>query len=233
MIYILGGNPGLKWGSGDGTDPFLNPEFPDFLIFIKSTRIYILKNPLCDSIKGEKNMVEFGPIQMIAMGFPNQENLHGELISELFRLSDYKIIRMVGFLAIAKNQQGKIASLQLTQLSDNDRIKLAAGIGALIGFGAAGEEGAKVGANAAAEAAYYKEFGLDKKQINNIAQNIPNGTAAGFVLIEHLWAKRFKEIALSKHAVLLANGFITMDALVAMGAHLAEGVKAAEKVKLK
>ena len=48
-------------------------------------------------------MVEFGPIQMLAMGFPNQENLHGELISELFRLSDYKIIRMVGFLAIAKN----------------------------------------------------------------------------------------------------------------------------------
>jgi hypothetical protein len=54
MIYILGGNPGLKWGSGDGTDPFLNPEFLDFLIFIKSPRIYILKNPLCDSIKGGK-----------------------------------------------------------------------------------------------------------------------------------------------------------------------------------
>ena len=89
-------------------------------------------------------MVEFGPIQMLALGFPNQENLHGELISELFRLSDYKIIRMVGFLAIAKNQQGKIASLQLTQLSDDDRIKLGAGIGALIGFGAAGKEGAKV-----------------------------------------------------------------------------------------
>ena len=115
--------PGAEIGAGDGTDPFLNPEFLDFLIFIKSPTIYILKNTLFESIKGGKNMVEFGPIQMIAMGFPNQENLHGELISELFRLSDYKIIRMVGFLAIAKNQQGKIASLQLTQLSDNDRIK--------------------------------------------------------------------------------------------------------------
>jgi hypothetical protein len=41
MLYILGGNPGLKWGSGDRTDPFLNPEFLDFLIFIKSPRIYI------------------------------------------------------------------------------------------------------------------------------------------------------------------------------------------------
>ena len=70
-------------------------------------------------------MVEFGPIQMLAMGFPNQENLHGELISELFRLSDYKIIRMVGFLAIAKNEKGKVASLQFTHfLMMTRRIKL-------------------------------------------------------------------------------------------------------------
>ena len=57
--------------------------------------------------------------------------------------SEHKIIRVVGLLAIVKDDKGKIASVQLTQLSDDDRIKLAAGIGALIGFGAAGEEGAK------------------------------------------------------------------------------------------
>ena len=50
------------------------------------------------------------------------------------------------------------------------------------------------------------------------------------MLIEHLWAKKFKEIALKQHGVLLANGFITLDSLVAMGAHLAEGAKAAEKL---
>jgi uncharacterized membrane protein len=105
--------------------------------------------------------------------------------------------------------------------------------GDILGLGAAGEEGAKAVSNAAAEAAYYKEFGLDQKQIRNIAQNIPKGTYAGFLLIEHLWSKKFKEIAMKIHAVLLANGFITLDSLVAMGAHLAEGAKAAEKVKLK
>jgi len=178
-------------------------------------------------------MVEFGPIQMIAMGFPELENLDGALLKEIFKLSEHKIIRVVGLLAIVKDDKGKIGSVQLTQLSENDRIKLAAGVGALIGFGAAGEEGAKALSNAAAEAAYYKEFGLDQKQVKDIAKNIPKGTAAGFLLIEHLWAKKFKEIALKKHAVLLANGFITMDSLVAMGAHLAEGAKAAEKVKLK
>ena len=70
------------------------------------------------------------------------------------KLSEHKIIRVVGLLAIVKDDKGKIASVQLTQLSDDDRIKLAPGVGALIGFGAAGEEGAKALSNAASEAAY-------------------------------------------------------------------------------
>jgi uncharacterized membrane protein len=178
-------------------------------------------------------MVEFGPIQLIAMGFPELDNLNGELLREIFRLSEHKIIRVVGLLAIVKDEKGKIASVQITELSDEDRIKLGAGIGALIGYGAAGEKGAIAGANAGAEAMYYKEFGLSQQQVKEIAKDIPNGTAAGLLLIEHLWAKKFKEIAMKQHAVLLANGFITLDSLVAMGAHLAEGAKAAEKVKLK
>jgi hypothetical protein len=76
-------------------------------------------------------MVEFGPIQLIAIGFPEVENLKGELLKEIFRLSEKKIIRVVGLLAIVKDEKGKIASVQVTELSDDDRIKLGAGIGAL------------------------------------------------------------------------------------------------------
>ncbi|HNL86656.1 MAG TPA: DUF1269 domain-containing protein, partial [Methanoregulaceae archaeon] len=75
-----------------------------------------------------------------------------------------------------------------------------------------------------------KEFGLNQQQIREVARSIPNGTAAGFLLVEHLWAKKFKEIALAQDGVLLANGFITPDSLIALGAELAEGVKAAEKL---
>ena len=68
-------------------------------------------------------MIEFGPIQMIAMGFPELENLDGALLKEIFRLSEHKIIRVVGLLAIVKDDKGKLGSVQLTQLSDDDRIK--------------------------------------------------------------------------------------------------------------
>jgi len=75
-----------------------------------------------------------------------------------------------------------------------------------------------------------KEFGLNQKQIREIARDIPNGSAAGFLLIEHLWAKNLKEIALAQDGIMLANGFITPDSLMALGSELAEGVKAAGKL---
>lgn len=209
----------------------MNHTCPLVFILIKFPTIYILKIVYLRLSKEEK-MVEFGPIQLIAIGFPEVDNLKGELIKEIFRLSDAKILRIVGLLAIVKNEKGKIASVQITELSDDDRIKLGAGIGALIGFGAGGAKGAIAGATAGAEAMYHKEFGLSKKQVEDIAKDMPNGTAAGLLLIEHLWAKKFKEIALKQQGVLLANGFITMDSLVAVGAHLADGAKAAKKVKI-
>ena len=174
-------------------------------------------------------MVEFGPVQMVAIGFPDAQKLKGDLLRELFALSEQKFIRLIGLLAVVKDANGMIESVQITELSDADRKRLGAAAGALIGLGAARGKGAVAGAKAGAKA-MEKEFGLNQQQIREIARNIPNGTAAGFLLVEHLWAKKFKEIALAQDGVLLANGFITPDSLIALGSELAEGVKAAEKL---
>jgi uncharacterized membrane protein len=176
-------------------------------------------------------MVDFGPISLIAIGFPDTTKLKGELMKEIFRLRKAGIIRVVGLMAIGKDQDGKISAEQVTDLSNEERIKLAAGIGALIGFGEAGEEGAQRGWEAGTQQASGKEFGLTQDQIRQIADNMSKGTAAGFLLIEHLWAKKFKEIAMNQDGVILANAFITPQTLVAIGAEIAEGAKIAEQVQ--
>jgi uncharacterized membrane protein len=178
-------------------------------------------------------MVEFGPIQLLVLGFPDAEKLHGDMLREIFDLSEAKIIRVIGLTAIVKDKKGNITAAKLTGLSDEDRIKLGAGVGALIGLGAGGEEGAMAGAKAGAERAAKGEFGLSKDDIMRIAHDIPNGTAAGILLIEHLWAKRLKEISMKQDGVVLAEGFIRPVALVALGAELASGAKTAEMVKIK
>jgi uncharacterized membrane protein len=174
-------------------------------------------------------LVEYGPIQIIAIGFPDIEKLDGALLKEIFQLSEERLIRVLGLLAVVKDEKGTIASVQITELSDEDRVKLGAAVGALIGFGYAGGEGAIAGAQAGAERAAHKDFGLTRDQINDIAKNIPNNTAAGLLLIEHVWAKKFKEIAMKKHGVVLANSFISPLELVELGAELADGARAAEK----
>ncbi len=182
-------------------------------------------------------MAEFGPIQLIAIGFPDLDKLRGALLKEILRLSEAGIIRVVGLEAIVKHANGEIKSAHFTELPEEERIKLGAGVGALLGLGAAGKEGALAGAQAGAEAvaqrAAQREFGFSKTEIKEIADDMPNDTAAGFLLVEHLWAKRFKEIARAQDGVLLANGFITPEALVTIGALLAEGAEAAEKIELK
>jgi uncharacterized membrane protein len=178
-------------------------------------------------------MVEYGPIQIIALGFPDLSKLKGEVLKEIFRLSEAGIIRVIGLLAIVKDDEGNIESAQITELSDEERMKLGAGVGALIGLGAAGKKGAMAGAKAGAEAVAQKDFGLSRKEVMEIAEEMPEGTAAGLLLVEHLWAKKLKELVIKQDGVVLGQGFISPVALVALGTELAEGAKAAEKVKMK
>ncbi|MCU0860696.1 MAG: hypothetical protein MUE65_00045 [Methanomassiliicoccales archaeon] len=177
-------------------------------------------------------MVEFGPIQLIVLGFPDETKLQGQMLKEIFKLSEAKIIRVIGLTGIIKDKKGNIAAAQLSELSDAERIKLGAGIGALIGLGAGGKDGAMLGAIAGAETAAENEFALSKEDVMRIANDIPKGTAAGILLIEHLWAKKLKEISIKQNGVVLAQGFIQPIELVALGAELAAGARAAEKIKL-
>ena len=142
---------------------------------------------------------------------------------------------MIGLLAVMKDQKGDYGGIQMTEFSEEDRMKLAAGIGALIGYGAGGMQGAEAGARAGAGLVAQKvekhDFGLSKEQVKQIADSVPPGTAVGFLLLEHLWAKRFKEIAMNQEGILLANAFISPQALVGLGAQLAEGAQVAEQLQ--
>ena len=117
--------------------------------------------------------VLFGPISLLAVEFPDISKLEGELIKEIGKLSQAGIIRVVGLLAVAKDEKGEFAAVQATGLSDEDRMKLGAGIGALIGYGAAGEAGVQAGweagAGAVAEKVAKHDFGLSKEQVKDIA----------------------------------------------------------------
>jgi len=97
-------------------------------------------------------LMAIGPVQLIVLGF-NHPQFHGEIISELERLRESDTVRVIDSLAVYKDADGGLEVEHLSNLSEQEAIELGSKIGALIGLGIEGEEGAEAGAIAGAERA--------------------------------------------------------------------------------
>src|SRR5436305_10046039 len=129
-----------------------------------------------------------GPVQLIVVGF-NHPDFHGEIIAELQRLHDTETVRVIDALAVHKDADGEIAVQHLSNLSKDEAIELGSTIGALIGLGIEGEEGAERGAALGAEEA--EADGIDVfsgAEEWDVLADIPNDSAAALILLEHHWA---------------------------------------------
>ncbi|HEV8194824.1 MAG TPA: DUF1269 domain-containing protein [Ktedonobacterales bacterium] len=161
-----------------------------------------------------------GPVQIIAIGLDNDKQ-RGDVARELRAASDQGIIRVIDLLAIRKEQDGSIISLGATDLSPDQRMEFGAMLGGLLGLGAAGEEGAEIGAVAGAEAFSERTFGLSDDDIRDLARDIPPGKTAVMMVIEHRWAVPLKEAIERTGGVVLGQGMVQPESLVLAGAALA------------
>jgi uncharacterized membrane protein len=168
-----------------------------------------------------------GPVQLIVLGFDHPE-FHGEIIQELERLRESDTVRVIDALAVHKDANGEIEVAHLSNLTREEAIELGSKIGALIGLGIEGEEGADVLAEAGAEAA--AEGGIDvfsdNEEVWDVLADIPNDTAAALLLIEHHWAVPLRDAIARANGFRIADGFISPLDLVAIGMLTAEEAKA-------
>ena len=167
-----------------------------------------------------------GPVQLIVLGFSNPD-FHGEIIAELERLRENDMVRVIDSLAVYKDEAGELEVEHLSNLTQDEAIELGSKIGALIGLGIEGEEGMEAGAIAGAEEAaadggvhvFTEEEGWD------ILEDIPNGSAAALVLLEHHWAVPLRDAIARAGGFRLSDGFISPLDLVEIGLVSAEEAK--------
>jgi uncharacterized membrane protein len=171
-----------------------------------------------------------GPVHLVVLGLDN-DKMRGQIITELHNASQRDLIRVLDALAIQKTDTGSIISLGASDLTREQRMAFGAIVGGLLGFGATGtEEGAEAAAEAGAVTFAERNFGLSDADIKAIAADLPTGKTALLVLFEHRWAIPLKEAAESAGGVVLAQGIVRPEALVAYGAQLAAASTAAEQV---
>lgn len=164
--------------------------------------------------------MSIGPVQLIVLGF-NKPDFKGEVIEELGRLRDSDVVRVIDSLTVYKDAEGNVASLEASQLGDADRAEFGAYVGALIGFGAAGEEGAEIGAALGAEAAAENDEGMFDDALDVLAE-IPPDSAAAIILLEHRWAIPVRDAVYRANGFPVASTFVTPIDLVAIGLLKAE-----------
>lgn len=166
--------------------------------------------------------MEIGPLQILAVGFTDPK-VDGSILEALADASDSGTIRVVGGVAVHKDEDGEVTVLEASELSESEMIEYGMWIGALIGLGAGGEEGAELGALAGGIAAADEfEYGMDAESLQTIADDIPKGGAAMLLLIDHQWAIPLRNALRASGGILIAQDFLSPEALIALGAEGAD-----------
>ena len=161
----------------------------------------------------------FGPIQIFAFGFPDTGGFEGRIAEELVKLSDAGTIRIVDALAVVA-EADEVDILRVSDLDEEQREELGMQMGALMGLGMAGLEGMVAGAEAGAEIAEEGGLGIVEASGEEFIENLPDGSAAILLIIEHAWAVPLREAVVDAGGMLIANQWIGAQDLVALGAAL-------------
>jgi uncharacterized membrane protein len=157
-----------------------------------------------------------GPVQLLIVGFEDPKS-KDEIRSELQRLRELDIVRLIDLIAVRKDAEGNLDVVHDSDLSVEEAEQVGALAGALIGLGMDSDEGAELGFEAGSDGHV-----LDDEEAWYIANAIPNGTAAAVALIEHRWAIPLREAIAREGGVALADAWVHPRDLVAVGLAAAE-----------
>ena len=159
-----------------------------------------------------------GPVQLLVVGFGEDADFQGKALDEIHRLTEHDIVRLVDLLVVSKDEDGNIMHVEV---SDRPELqKYGAVAGALLGLGAAGEEGALIGAEAGAAAMADGQM-YDSEEVWVLADQIPPGMTAAICMLEHRWAIPLREAISGAGGVVIADEWIHPEDLITYGAEAA------------
>jgi Family of unknown function (DUF6325) len=132
---------------------------------------------------------ELGPIDYLVVEFPaGASNFTGEMVSELRKLIDGGIIRVIDMLILIKEADGSVDAVELSDVDDlGDLQQIETELAEL----------------------------LAAEDVEHLAAAMEPGSTAGVLIWENLWAAPFASAARRSGGQLIANGRIPIQAIIA------------------
>jgi uncharacterized membrane protein len=156
-------------------------------------------------------------MQMVVITF-QKPGIPMDLRNQLRQVRDQGLVRTVDAVFVSKDDHTDIAVLEGSEFEEDELALLGILARAFFGHGAAGEAGLEAAIASDLETPGRDIFGLDEDDLLEIADSIPAGSAALFMLLEHVWALDLREAVVSSQSNVIANGWITPATLVAVDA---------------
>ena len=121
-----------------------------------------------------------GPIDFIIVGFEGN-NFNGAVLDELSKAVEKGIIRVIALSVVSKNADGSVTAIDF---SDNGDL-------ATLSFVEKND--------------LHNEL-VTEDDIQEVGEGLENNTAAGLLVIEHIWAKGLKSAIINAGGSLIAEG---------------------------
>ena len=136
-----------------------------------------------------------GPLEYLMVAFEGNR-FSGEILSALRDAQGTGIIRVIDMLMIKKDEQGNVMALELSDLSEEEARPFGFLAGKLMSI-------------------------FEPDDVEATAEQMPNNSAAGLLLIEDTWAIPLKEAILNAGAVASTGGLVAREVVQSIEAEIA------------
>ncbi len=147
-----------------------------------------------------------GPVQILAVGFREGARFEGRIAEQIELLEQSNTIRVLDFVFLHRDEAtGALVRMDFDGQEGEGRVTLL-----LDGADANADDHESFDESPGA-------FRLTSDDIRDVAEALDPGTSAGFIIFEHVWARGLKQAIAETDGVPFAEGFLTPEAVAAIG----------------
>jgi predicted double-glycine peptidase len=165
---------------------------------------------------------KIAPLHLIVVSFKG-EVLPYDIMKEVRPLWESGLIRPAAYILLRKDKEGKLSAVEGGNLQEEEEmIEIDALLAVMAGLRLGSPKTPKTRAEEAVKAVSRGDFGLSVGDIRKIGKELPAGRSVMILLLEHLWAKKLRDIVSRFGGVLVNQEIIKADTLAQLGTKLAE-----------
>jgi predicted double-glycine peptidase len=168
------------------------------------------------------NFENLGSVSIVTIRFAGTL-LPYDFMAEIKESLPREMVRADAFVMLRKDKAGRLSAVEGGLVEDEQELlQINALIGAIAGQGLAAPGAARSRAEAALEAAAAGDFGLSSADLKELGERVAPGQSMIVILFQNLWERRLKEIAGRHGGALVAQRFISSEALAAFGRRMTD-----------